>query len=131
MDCSHKRNEGMIEAFNNTWLAFTLKEFPQARVHIEIKPTLGVVDLRLYGVLVGDLRREFSGSMPYGADTDQASSGKSSAIGIRHTILDVRRPFPGQEAAMRPMLKSADTLLRFARQHRDGIRMLLGYEATA
>jgi hypothetical protein len=37
-------------------------------------------------------------------------------------------PFEGQEAVLRPMLKSADTLLRLANQHQAGIMTLLGYD---
>jgi hypothetical protein len=114
-------------AFNNAWLSVILKDYPLSRVQLEIKPGNGVVDLRFYDVPIGDLRREFS-TLPPGADTDQAKSGKSSSIRMRHTAANVRIPFEGQEALMRPMLQSADTLLRLAKQHRAGIMTLLGYD---
>ena len=112
-------------AFNNTWLTVVLKEFPLAKVHLEIKPQLGAVDLRFYDVQVGDLRREFP-ALPEGTDTEQAKSGKSSSVQTRHPAADVRLPFDGQEDVLRPMLRSADILMRLAKEHRAGIMTLLG-----
>lgn len=114
-------------AFNNTWLALVLSDYPLSRVQIEIKPQQGVVDLRFYDLRVGDLRREFP-ALPEGADTEQAASGKSSSIRMRHPPAGVRLPFEGQEVLLRPMLKGADTLMRLAKRHGKGIMMLLGYE---
>ena len=114
-------------AFNNTWLSLVLKDYPLSKVQIEIKPQQGTVDLRLYDVRIGDLRREFP-ILPEGADTEQAPSAKSSSIRLRHPAANVRMPFEGQQALLRPMLRSADTLLRLAKQHQAGIMTLLGYD---
>lgn len=123
--------EGRGRAPSNTWFVFYLKEFPLSRVGIEIKPSNGVVDLRLAGVPVGDLRRAIGAVIPNGADTEIASSGKSVAIRFQHPPADLAIPYAGQEALLRPMLASVDLLVRFASENKANIMRLLGYEPTA
>jgi hypothetical protein len=99
--------------------------FPGSRVKIEIKPHNGVVDLRLWGVEIGDLRRELDGLKPTGSDTVVAR--KSVSIRMQHPKVKMDLPFNGQEEKLRPMLDSADQLRSFAEKHKQKIMYLLGY----
>ena len=122
--------EGTGRAPTSKWLSWYLKGFPNSRVGVEIKPHLGVVDLRFQGVPIGDLRRTFGLHLPLGAETEQASSGKSAAIRMRHEPLRTDLPFTGQERMFEALLGSADTLQRLAEDHRSEVMRLLGYASA-
>lgn len=94
---------------------------------VEIKPHHGHVDLRFKNVVLGDLRRAFSGGLPTGADTVAASSNKSCAIRLAYPPADVRQPFDTQKELVRPMMAGADTLFKFAGSEAAAIARLLGY----
>ena len=118
--------EGRGRPATSTWLVFRLRAFPQSRVLIEIKPMNGVVDLRFTDVAIGEMRRTLT-SLPDGADTVAATSGKSVSIRFSHPPATLANPFPGQEETLRPMLASADKLLRYAATHEAKILAMLGY----
>ena len=120
--------EGQGRAPSSKWITFVLKCFLQSRVIIEIKPHVGVVDLRLSGVRIGDLRRELGALIPDGAETHEAKSGKSVSIQTKHTPMDLEGLFWGQEMNLQPMLASADRFLKFAQDQRERITRLLGYD---
>jgi hypothetical protein len=107
------------------WITFSVGSFPASRVKIEIKPHDGIVDLRLSGVEIGDLRRELDSLRPIGSDTVVA--GKSVSIRTRHPKVNTDLPFEGQEETLRPMVSSADQLRRFAEQHKQKLMCLLDY----
>ncbi len=112
---------------SNKWFVFYLREFPQSRVLVEIKPHVGVVDLRFKGVRIGDLRRELGDQSPDGAETDEASSGKSVSIRIRHPSANTNISVVGQEVVLNKMFESANILMEFARARVPKIMDLLGY----
>jgi hypothetical protein len=120
--------EGGGRAPSSKWTTFAVRGFPQSRVIVEIKPHNGVVDLRLSGVEIGDLRRELSALKPDGTDTVVA--GKSVAIRTLHPKVDTDRPFFGQEEILQPMLASADQLRKFAEEQKERIMRLLGYDPS-
>jgi len=119
--------EGKGRSPSSKWMNFYLQEFPMSLVSIEIKPHNGHIDLRLKGVDLGELRRTFSGRLPPGADTFGVKSGKSCAMRLSKPKVDVSAPFETQTSLMRPIMRDADTFLRFAREERSSIMSLLGY----
>lgn len=119
--------EGQTRAPTSKWFYFAIKAFPQARVGIEIKPHLGVVDLRFKGVPIGDLRRDLGAALPSECETVVATSAKSIAVRTKHVPCDLSAAFPGQEGVLAPMLESADELVQFADLYREQIMRLLGY----
>lgn len=107
----------------NTWMIFCPEGYVPSRLVIEIKPAMGVVDLRFKGVTLGELRRALDGQLAAGMDT--LAAGKSCAIRLACPPADVRRAFSGQEALLRPMFAGALALMRLAEAHRPMIERLL------
>ena len=122
--------EGAGRAPSNKWITFAVRGFPQSRVIVEIKPHNGVVDLRFFGVGIGDLRRELETLKPSEAETHVAKSGKSVSIRTNHAPVNLGQPLVGQETILQPMLASADRLLKFAQDQRGKIMRLLGYDPS-
>jgi hypothetical protein len=109
-------------------MMFHPKQFPQSAVTIEIKPHLGIVDLRLKGASLEELRQAFLPKVSPSFEIVGASSELSVAIRARHEPkIDVATSFDGQKEMFRPMLASADQLYQFALSNQAAIRILLGY----
>jgi len=107
----------------NTWMIFCPEGYMPSRPVIEIKPARGVVDLRFWGVALGDLRRAVSELLA--PEMETMAAGKSCAIRLTFPPADVRRAFSGQEALLRPMFSGALDFVRFAATHRPTIERLL------
>lgn len=107
----------------NTWMGFCPEGYAAAQLGIEIKPAMGVVDLRFKGVSLGGLRRAVNALLAPKMETMAAD--KSCAIRLTFPPADVRQKFSGQEALLRPMFAGALDLARFAATHRPTIERLL------
>lgn len=107
----------------NTWMIFCPEGYRPSRLVIEIKPAMGAVDLRFWGVPVGDLRRAVNELLAPEMNTMPA--GKSCAIRLTFPAADVRQEFSGQETLLRPMFAGALELMRFALANKLAIERLL------
>lgn len=107
----------------NTWMIFCPKGYMPSRLVIEIKPTMGAVDLRFWGVALGDLRPALGTLLT--PDMETVAAGKSCAVRLTFPPADVRREFSGQEALLRPMFAGALELARFTTTHKPIIDRLL------
>lgn len=106
----------------STWLSLNVEGF-QARVLVEVKTLKGWSDLRLYQVNQVALQTAFQAGLPPGAMIVGAS--RSAAIRLLGPAINPREPFAPQLDRTLVLLRNAQLLYDYAREHAERINQLL------